>query len=192
VVISRAKRARFSLKATSASRSSSFGEEICLVQTSSLLRSQGGRSSEIRGTNGAPLRDELGDGEAEGAKFDTGFGEPDNIPSVFGVLGASTVHLPWSSPGLGGTSRVEVLGELSGVVMKNADLKVVGVDEGSDSGNSWVSGVFGSSKCCGFSASSTSRTGSLSTFLREDPGRDNFLVRRFILFTMRYGQYEIS
>jgi hypothetical protein len=87
---------------------------------------------------------------------------------------------------------MEVLGELSGVVMENADLRVVGVDKGRDLGNSWVSGVFGSSKCCGFSASSISRTGSLSTFLREDPGRDNFLVRRFILLTMRYGQYEIS
>ena len=181
-----AKRTRFSSKASSTSRSSSSREEIWLVQTSSLLRSQGGRSSAIRDTDGPLLRDGVGDGEAEGATFDTGFGKSNNIPSVLGISALWVVHLTCSDPGLCGTPSMEVLGELSGVVLEDADLRVVGVDNGNDSGNSWVSGVFGNSKCCGFSASWISGAGSLSTFLREDPlGRDNFLVRRLILLSMQ-------
>ena len=101
-----AKRPRFSPKAASTSRSSFSGEAICLVQRSSLLRSQGGGRLS------------------------------DNLLPVLGISGASVVNLECSDAGLGDRLRMEVLGELPGVPMEDADLRVVGVDNGSDSGKS--------------------------------------------------------
>lgn len=133
------------------------------------------------------LRDGVRARKVAEAEVDEVLGNTNDVASTFGISGTGVVLLTCSSPGLGGRSRMEVLGELLGVVMENVELSVVGVDDGSDSGNSWVSGVFGTSTCCCSSAGSISRTGSLSTVPREDLGRDNFLLTRFILLTMRQG-----